>query len=79
MANYRWRDKPDTIARLVNADKITTFAKQEVLLKPNEACALIIDGRIGDVITETTLKSMAGGLSRCIGEKIGVTASDRRL
>ena len=79
MANYRWRDKPDTIARLVNADKITTFAKQEVLLKPNEACALIIDGRIGDVITETTLKSMAGGFTRWIGEKMGVTASDRRL
>ena len=79
MANYRWRDNPDTIARLINADKINTVATQQVLLKPNEACALIIDGRIGDVITETILNNMAGGFSRWLGEKMGVTASDRRL
>ena len=51
----------------------------KVLLKPNEACALIVDGRIGDVLTETLLKSMAGGFTRWIGDKIGVTANDRRL
>ena len=79
MANYRWRDSPDIIARLVNADKIQTLATQQVMLKPNEACALIVDGRIGDVVTETLLKSMAGGFSRWLGDKMGVTASDRRL
>ena len=79
MTNYKWRDSPDIVARLVNADKIQSFATQEVLLKPNEACALIVDGRIGDVITETLLKSMAGGFTRWIGDKLGVTANDRRL
>ena len=74
MANYRWRDSPDIIARLVNADKIQTLATQQVMLKPNEACALIVDGRIGDVVTETLLKSMAGGFSRWLGDKMGVTA-----
>jgi len=79
MSDYKWRDSPDVVARLVNADKIQTLAKQQVLLKPNEACALIVDGRIGDVLTETLLKSMAGGFTRWIGDKIGVTANDRRL
>jgi len=79
MSNYKWRDSPDVVARLVRADKIQTLATQQVLLKPNEACALIVDGRIGDVLTETLLKSMAGGFTRWIGDKIGVTANDRRL
>ena len=79
MSNYRWRDSPDIIARLVNADKIKTMSTQQVLLKPNEACAMIIDGRIGDILTETLLKNMAGGFTRWLGEKAGVTASDRRL
>lgn len=79
MANYRWRDSPDIIARLVNAEKIQTLSTQQVMLKPNEACAMIVDGRIGDVLTETLLKNMAGGFSRWIGDKMGVTASDRRL
>ena len=64
MSDYKWRDSPDIVARLVNADKIQTLASQQVLLKPNEACALIVDGRIGDVLTETLLKSMAGGFTR---------------
>tara|TARA_B100000989_G_scaffold115367_2_gene84808 strand:- start:6671 stop:7798 length:1128 start_codon:yes stop_codon:yes gene_type:complete len=79
MANYRWRESPDIIARLVNADKIQTLSSQQVMLKPNEACALIVDGRIGDILTETLLKSMAGGFSRWLGDKMGVTATDRRL
>ena len=79
MSDYRWRDSPDTIARLINANEIQTVSTQQVLLKPNEACAMIVDGRIGDILTETLLKNMAGGFSRWIGDKMGVTASDRRL
>ena len=79
MSSYKWRDNPEIIARLVNAGNIQTFSTQEVLLKPNEACAMIIDGRIGDILTETLLKNMAGGFSRWVGDKLGVTANDRRL
>lgn len=79
MSDYRWRDSPDTIARLVNANEIQTMSTKQVLLKPNEACAMIVDGRIGDILTETLLKNMAGGFSRWIGDKMGVTANDRRL
>ncbi len=79
MSDFRWRDSPDTIARLVNANDIQTMSKQQVMLKPNEACAMIVDGRIGDILTETLLKSMAGGFSRWVGDKVGITANDRRL
>ncbi|MDP6870286.1 MAG: hypothetical protein QGI21_05895 [Candidatus Poseidoniaceae archaeon] len=79
MSDYRWRDRPDIVARLVNADKIQTFATQNVLLKPNEACAMIVDGRVGDILTETNLTNMAGGFGRWLGDKMGVTANDRRL
>jgi hypothetical protein len=79
MADYRWRDEPNIIARLVNADKIKTFSTQQVILKPNEAMAMIMDGRIGDILSETVVKNLAGGLGRWFGEQMGVTATDRRL
>mgnify|MGYP001582688425 FL=1 len=79
MADYRWRDEPNIIARLVNADKIKTFSTQQVILKPNEAMAMIMDGRIGDILSETIVKNLAGGFGRWFGEQMGVTATDRRL
>ena len=48
-------------------------------MKPNEACALIVDGKVGDIITETIVKNMAGGFTQWAGDKFGVTARDRRL
>ena len=77
--NYVWRNNPSIVARLVNTKKIQTISNQETLLKPNEACALIVDGKIGDIITETLVKNMAGGFTRWVGDKFGVTAKDRRL
>ena len=77
--NYRWRDDPEIVARLVNMEKIQTIKKQQVLMKPNEACALIVDGRIGDILTETILKNMAGGFTRWLGDKLKITAKDRRI
>ncbi len=79
MADYRWRDEPNIIARMVNADKIKTFSTQQVILKPNEAMAMIMDGRIGDILSETIVKNLAGGFGRWFGEQMGVTATDRRL
>lgn len=77
--NYVWRNNPSIVARLVNTKKVQTISNQETVLKPNEACALIIDGKIGDIITETLVKNLAGGFTRWAGDKLGVTAKDRRL
>ncbi len=76
---YRWRENPNVLARLVNANNIKTWKAQEVVLKPNEACAFIVDGRIGDIITEKVVSNLGGGFNRFLGEMLGVTAKDRRL
>lgn len=78
-SKYRWRDSPDILARLVDANNINTWKSQEVVIKPNEAVAFIVDGRIGDIITEKIISNIGGGFARFLGEKMGVTAKDRRL
>ena len=76
---YRWRDSPNILAKLVDANNLNTWKKQEVVLKPNEACMFLVDGRIGDILTEKVVNNLAGGFSRFIGDMMGVTAKDRRL
>jgi len=76
---FRWRDNPNIIARLLDANNINTWKAQEVVLKPNEACVFIVDGRIGDILTEKIVGNIAGGFNRFLGEMMGVTAKDRRL
>ena len=77
--NFKWRSNPNIVARLVDGNDIQTWKSQQVVLKPNEACAFIIDGRIGDIITEKVVRSIGGGLGRHIAEMIGATATDRRM
>ena len=36
MAMYRWRDHPDVVARLVNADKIKDFFKTTSCTQKNQ-------------------------------------------
>jgi len=76
---YRWRSNPTIIARLVDANDIQTWKAQQVILKPNEACAFIIDGRIGDIVSEKVVSNLGGGLGRFMADMIGATATDRRL
>mgnify|MGYP001187184282 FL=1 len=76
---FKWRDNPNILARLIDANNLNTWKSQEVVLKPNEACAFIVDGRIGDILTEKVVGNIAGGFNRFIGDMMGVTAKDRRL
>ena len=78
-SRFRWRDNPNILAKLVDANNLKTWQAQEVVLKPNEACVFIVDGRIGDILTEKVVGNIAGGFNRFIGEMMGVTAKDRRL
>ena len=76
---FRWRDNPNVLAKLIDANNLNTWKAQEVVLKPNEACAFIVDGRIGDILTEKVVNNIAGGFNRFIGDMMGITAKDRRL
>ena len=77
--NFKWRSNPNIVARLVDGNDIQTWKSQQVVLKPNEACAFIIDGRIGDIVSEKVVSNIGGGLGRHIAEMIGATATDRRM
>jgi len=76
---FKWRNSPNILAKLVDANNINTWKAQEVVLKPNEACAFIVDGRIGDILTEKVVGNVAGGFNRFLGDMMGITAKDRRL
>ena len=78
-ANFRWRSNPNIVARLVDGNDIRTWKSRQVVLKPNEACAFIIDGRIGDIISEKVVRNIGGGLGRHIADMMGATATDRRM
>tara|TARA_B110000444_G_scaffold126707_1_gene119217 strand:+ start:36233 stop:37363 length:1131 start_codon:yes stop_codon:yes gene_type:complete len=78
-ANFRWRSNPNIVARLVDGNDIQTWKARQVVLKPNEACAFIIDGRIGDIVSEKIVRNIGGGLGRHIADMAGATATDRRM
>lgn len=78
-ANFRWRSNPNIVARLVDGNDIQTWKARQVVLKPNEACAFIIDGRIGDIVSEKIVRNIGGGLGRHIADMVGATATDRRM
>lgn len=77
--NFKWRSNPNIIARLVDGNDIKTWKARQVVLKPNEACAFIIDGRIGDIVSEKVVRNIGGGLGRHIADMMGATATDRRM
>ena len=77
--NFKWRSNPNVIARLVDGNDIKTWKARQVVLKPNEACAFIIDGRIGDIVSEKVVRNFGGGLGRHIADMMGATATDRRM
>jgi len=61
MTIYRWRDRQDVIARLINEHEITGFLKRDVVLNPGEAALVMIRGKIQDIVTQTELKDIGGG------------------
>ncbi|MDP7001635.1 MAG: hypothetical protein QGH90_07005 [Candidatus Poseidoniaceae archaeon] len=79
MAQHRWRDSPDVIARLIDKDSVTTWSSRDIVIKPNEACAIMKDGKVEDVLTETVMKGQVGGFGRWLGGKLGLGAVDSKL
>jgi len=77
--DLKWRKDPNIVARLVDGKDITSLTSRRVTLKPNEACAFIIDGRIGDIIDGAVIGNIGGGIVRKIGDFVGLTATDRRM
>lgn len=77
--NFKWRSNPNIVARLVDGRDITTLVSRRVILKPNEACAFIVNGRVGDIISQDIVSNLGGGIARKIADFMGLTAVDRRM
>ena len=71
MAKFRWRDNPETVARLVKTETIKTWKTSDVTLNPNEACAFIEDGNIGEIVSEEVVRNIGGGFGRFLGDFLG--------
>ena len=79
MVQHRWRESPDVIARMIDSGSIQSWSARNIVLKPNETCVVMADGKIQDVLSETVLKNYVGGFTRWLGSKLGVGSSDHKL
>ena len=79
MATHRWRDNPEVIARMIDSGSIQSWSAKNIVLKPNETCAIMADGKIQDILSETVLKNYVGGFTRWLGSKMGVGSRDHKL
>ena len=79
MAQHRWRDRPDIIARMVDSGSIQSWSAKDIVLKPNETCVILADGKVQDILSETVLKNYVGGFGRWLGGKIGLGSQDHKM
>ena len=79
MATHRWRDSPEVIARMIDSGSIQSWSVKNIVLKPNETCVIMADGKIQDILSETVLKNYVGGFTRWLGSKMGLGSSDHKL
>ena len=49
MAIHRWRESPEVIARMIDSGSIQSWSAKNIILKPNETCAIMADGKIQDI------------------------------
>ena len=79
MATHRWRDSPEVISRMVDSGSIQSWSAKNIVLKPNETCVIMSDGKIQDILSETVLKNYVGGFTRWLGGKMGMGSSDHKM
>lgn len=60
------------VARMMGRSDIHGILQQDVIVNPGEACIFIKDGKIEDVMTQTRLKDVGGGLVNWIKGKFSV-------
>ena len=79
MAQHRWRDRPDIIARMIDSGSIRSRSSKDIVLKTNETCVILADGKVQDILSETVLKNYVGGFGRWLGGKIGLGSQDHKM
>tara|TARA_B110000438_G_C15819184_1_gene653453 strand:- start:1148 stop:2308 length:1161 start_codon:yes stop_codon:yes gene_type:complete len=64
---------------MIDSGTIQSWTVKNIVLKPNETCVIMADGKIQDILSETVLKNYVGGFTRWIGSKIGVGSRDHKM
>jgi hypothetical protein len=64
---------------MIDSGSIKSWSVKNIVLKPNETCVIMADGKIQDILSETVLKNYVGGFTRWLGSKIGLGSSDHKL
>jgi hypothetical protein len=64
---------------MIDSGSIQSWSAKNIVLKPNETCVIISDGKIQDILSETVLKNYVGGFTRWLGSKMGVGSRDHKM
>lgn len=59
------------VARWIEKKDIHGILRQDVIINPTEACVIIKNGKIEDVMTQTRLKNVGGGFTSWLAQKFG--------
>jgi hypothetical protein len=64
---------------MIDSGSIQSWSAHDIVLKPNETCVIIADGKVQDILSETVLKNYVGGFSRWLGSKLGMGSRDHKM
>jgi hypothetical protein len=64
---------------MIDTGSIKSWTAKNVVLKPNEAVAIMSDGKVQDILAETALKEYVGGFGRWLGAKLGMGVVDHKM
>jgi hypothetical protein len=64
---------------MIDSGSIQSWSAKDIVLKPNETCVILADGKVQDILSETVLKNYVGGFGRWLGGKIGLGSQDHKM
>jgi hypothetical protein len=64
---------------MIDSGSIKSWSARDIVLKPNECVAILAEGKVQDILSETVLRDYVGGWTRWVAGKIGMGSSDHKL
>jgi len=64
---------------MIDSGSIQSWSSKDIVLKPNETCVILADGKVQDILSETVLKNYVGGFGRWLGGKMRLGSQDHKM
>jgi len=64
---------------MIDSGSIQSWSAKDIVLKPNETCVILADGKVQDILSETVLKNYVGGFGRWLGGKMRLGSQDHKM